>query len=173
MRALRGAAPAGLQKGGRRRIACRSRLRAVEYQSHQLPTTSGRAPLCEPPNRGGKASVPTGTAYFRGMASERFDTCRNRVGNVGASIVRRRRIVHLLVALLFPRIDIAISVSGRRLSPSRERALATPRWMTDMSVGSRGGGSESEPQASAPILSDIEALVLASAVLGLAYALLS
>jgi hypothetical protein len=81
--------------------------------------------------------------------------------------------VHLLVALLFPRIDIAISVSGRRLSSSRERALATPRWMTDMSDGSRGGGPESGPQASGPILSDIEALVLASAVLGLAYALLS
>jgi len=79
--------------------------------------------------------------------------------------------VHLLVALLFPRIDIAISASGRRLSSSRERALATPRWMTDMSDGSRGGGSG--PQASGPILSDIEALVLASAVLGLAYALLS
>jgi hypothetical protein len=107
------------------------------------------------------------------MASERFDTCRNRVGNVGASIVRRRRIVHLLVALLFPRIDIAISISGRRLSPSRERALATPRWMTDMSDGSRAAGFESGPQASAPILSDIEALVLASAVLGLAYALLN
>ena len=81
--------------------------------------------------------------------------------------------MHLLVALLFPRIDIAISVSGRRLSPGRKRALATPRWMTDMSDGSRGGGSESGPQASAPILSDIEALVLASAVLGFAYALLS
>jgi hypothetical protein len=79
--------------------------------------------------------------------------------------------VHLLVALLFPRIDIAISVSGRRLSSSRERALATPRWMTDMSDGSRGG--DRGPQASRPILSDIEALVLASAVLGLAYALLS
>jgi hypothetical protein len=81
--------------------------------------------------------------------------------------------VHLLVALLFPRIDIAISVSGRRLSSSRERALAAPRWMIDMSDGSRGGGPESGPQASGPILSDIEALVLASAVLGLAYALLS
>jgi hypothetical protein len=79
--------------------------------------------------------------------------------------------VHLLVALLFPRIDIAISVSGRPLSSSRERALATPRWMTDMSDGSRGG--DRGPQASRPILSDIEALVLASAVLGLAYALLS
>jgi hypothetical protein len=79
--------------------------------------------------------------------------------------------VHLLVALLFPRIDIAISAPGRRLSSSRERALTTPRWMTDMSDGSRGGGSG--PQASGPILSDIEALVLASAVLGLAYALLS
>jgi hypothetical protein len=43
-----------------------------------------------------------------------------------------------------------------------------------MSEGSRGKKvPESAPQAGVPILSDVEALVLASAVLGLAYALVS
>jgi hypothetical protein len=172
MRALRDAAIGGLQKGGRRRIARRSRFRSRISIPSTPDDVRARAAVRAAKSRR-KSVGADRCGLFQGMASERFDTCRNRVGNVGASIVRRRRIVHLLVAPLFPRIDIAISVSGRRLSPSPERALATPRWMTDMSVGSRGGGSESEPQASAPILSDIEALVLASAVLGVAYALLS
>jgi|AmaraimetFIIA100_FD_contig_111_400994_length_1958_multi_5_in_0_out_0_3 hypothetical protein len=73
---------------------------------------------------------------------------------------------------IIPRVALSIS-TAREICHDLDRSREMEIGMSDS--GSRGGSVPSEfaPPASGPTLSDIEAIVVASAVLGLAFAILT